>query len=921
MQVREAEDGMEVKPDHAYIIPPNRDMALVGSTLHLYEPSAPRGQRHPIDFFFRSLAREHHERAICVVLSGTGSDGTLGVRAVKGEGGMAIAQSPDSTEHDGMPRSAIATGLVDYVLAPGDMPAQLIAYAHHAFGHIPVADATPPSDDGMLKTLTGLLRAHTGHDFSQYKTTTLVRRMQRRMALHQIEQVQDYLHYARQSAAEIDALFRDLLIGVTNFFRDSDAFKALEEKVIPQLFRSKNVHDPIRIWVAGCSTGEEAYSIAILLREHMQLLKRTHRIQIFATDIDSLAIEQARAGVFPASIAADVAPERLNRFFTHESRDTVYRIQKVIRDMLVFSDQDLIKDPPFSKLDLVSCRNLMIYLNNEIQRKLIPLFHYSLRPGGYLFLGTSETIGEFTRLFGAVDRKWKLYTALQAPTEMVRPQLGEFVPRLNESRDLRRAATHSAAIPEQRDYGRMTEIALLSHYVEAGVLVTGRGEILHIVGRTGKYLEPTSGDPALNVLDMAREGLRRPLTTALHQVVSRKSAVHYNGIRVAPNGHEILVDLTVRPVQSSSNPNQPSDIYLVVLKEAQPIQALPAGKTPGTAPEQGRVAELELELRAKEEYLQTTLEEMETTNEELKSTNEEMQSINEELQSTNEEMETSREELQSLNEELSTVNAELQDKVADLSRVNNDMNNLLAGTGIGTLFVDHNLRISRYTPAATQVMNLIATDVGRPVSHVVSNLMNYDHVADDVREVLGSLLPKESEVQTRTGAWYLLRVRPYRTLTNVIEGAVITFVDITERKRAEDALRANEARFRSIVNGVQAGLAQTDPAGRFLFVNNRLAAILGYSREELLRLNLRTVIHPDDWTINHQLIDALTAGGPDFQIETRYRRKDGSAVWVSSRVSGLRDGDDKVHALLAISFDITEGTDADQEARVPEEHS
>ena len=905
MRVNEVEDGMEVQPDNVYIIPPNRDMALAGSTLRLYEPGAPRGQRLPIDFFFRSLARERHERAICVVLSGTGSDGTLGLREVKGEGGMAMAQDPDTTEHDGMPRSAIATGLVDYVLPPGDMPAQLIAYVGHAFGKLPPVTSLVPAGDGNLKALTTLLRNHTGHDFSQYKSTTLVRRMQRRMAIHQIENVPDYLRYARQSTSEVDALFRDLLIGVTNFFRDPDAFKALEDHVIPRLFRAKSGVDPIRVWVPGCSTGEEAYSIAILLQEHMQLIKRTQRVQVFATDIDSQAIERARAGVYPPSIAADVSPERLARFFTHESEDSVFRVQKVIRDMVVFSEQDVIKDPPFSKLDLISCRNLLIYLDNQVQGKLLPLFHYALQPGGFLFLGTSETVGEHSRLFTPIDRKWKLYQAQPVGMQTGRPVLGEFAPRPHGPPEVLRPLRRLDPAYQGRDLGRLAETALLAHYVEAGLLVNGRGDILHIVGRTGKYLEPASGQPELNVLAMAREGLRRPLTTALHKAVAKRSATHFPGIRVATNGTEVMVDLTVRPAAGFSTLDAPADLYLVVFKESVPSATTATGHTGSALPDQARVTELELELRTKEEYLQSTLEEMETSNEELKSTNEEMQSVNEELQSTNEELETSKEELQSVNEELSTVNAELQDKVADLARSNNDMNNLLAGTGIGTLFVDHNLRISRFTPATTQVMHLISGDVGRPVDHVVSNLINYDRIVHDLRRVLDTLQPTETEVRSRSGTWFLLRMRPYRTLDNVIEGAVIAFIDISERKRVELALGASEARFQAIFNGVQVGLSLIDRSARFLFANTRLCTLLGYTAEELLLLRMEDVSFPEDLSQFQHRFDLLAGGGAGFELERRYRRKDGSALHVIDRVSGVRDeGDDRVHTMLVVTFDV-----------------
>ena len=435
MQVFEVEDGMAVRPNCAYIIPPNRDMAFLDGTLQLLEPAAPRGHRLPIDFFFRSLAQDQHERAICIVLSGTGSDGTLGVRVVKGEGGMVMAQNPESTEYDGMPHSAIATGLVDYVLPPAEMPAQLIAYVAHAFGKTPrpASPPAPKAEDAMRKVFI-LLRAQTGHDFSQYKQNTISRRVERRMAVHQIERLDEYVRHLQQTPAEVEALFRDLLIGVTNFFRDPEAFAALKEQVIPRLFAGKDAGAVIRVWVPGCSTGEEAYSIAILLQEHMDLLKQSFKVQVFATDIDRQAIDQARTGLYPASIAADISAERLARFFAQEPDGTAYRVHKGLRDMLIFSEQDVIKDPPFSKLDLISCRNLLIYMGGELQKKLIPLFHYALNPGGVLFLGTSETVGEFADLFATLDRKSKLYQRKEDGSGAHRPAMGKYLPPLTRRR-------------------------------------------------------------------------------------------------------------------------------------------------------------------------------------------------------------------------------------------------------------------------------------------------------------------------------------------------------------------------------------------------------------------------------------------------------------------------------------------------------
>jgi two-component system CheB/CheR fusion protein len=902
MQVDEVQDGMLVEPNHVYIIPPNHDMTLEDGTLRLLPPAEARGQRLPIDFFFRSLAREQAERAICVVLSGSGSDGTLGARAVKGEGGMVMAQEPSTTEHDGMPRSVIGTGLVDYVLPPAEMPSQLVVYARHAFSKRPRAKAPAAPDNSMLKRLTGLLRAQTGHDFSQYKSTTLLRRMERRMALHQLQTNEEYFKFARENPAEIEALFRDLLIGVTNFFRDPDAFKVLEEKVIPRLMKTKTSHDQFRVWVCGCSTGEEAYSIAILLQEYLEAAKRSIKVQVFATDIDHVAIEHARAGLYLASIAADVSPERLNRFFVHDLERDTYRVQKVIRDMLVFSEQDVIKDPPFSKLDLICCRNLLIYLNSEVQRKLIPLFHYALNQNGTLFLGTSESIGEYARFFSPVDRKWKIYDRERVDQEPTRLGLGEFVPPIRDARDRHRPVHGSAASDGASRWRQLTEQALLSHYAEAAILVNSRGEIFYIHGRTGQYLEPSSGDPSLNILTMARQGLRRELATALHRAVAQKKTAEYRGIRVKSNGDHVSVDLAITPVDVPHSAS--SDLYLVILEETPTAELTPDTAHIDSSETTSRVAQLEYELKSKEDYLQTTLEEMETTNEELKSTNEEMQSVNEELQSTNEELETSKEELQSVNEELSTVNAELQDKVQDLSRVNNDMNNLLAGTGIGTVFVDNALRILRFTPSVTQVINLIPGDLGRPVDHIVSNLVGYQALVEDIRSVLDTLQPKEAEVLTKNGAWHLMRIRPYRTIENMIEGVVLTFVDISERKLAEQKLRENETRYLSIFNQALAGLAETDVDGLFTMVNDRFCDMLSYSRDELLKLRMMDITHVDDKPGNRVLLDALLAGGPDYSVEKRYVRRDLGVVWVAERVSAIRDESDKVQSLVSITFDL-----------------
>ena len=936
MQVFEVRDGMAVQPNCAYIIPPNRDMAFLNGTLQLLEPLAPRGRRLPIDFFFRSLAQDQHERAICIVLSGTGSDGTLGLRAIKEEGGMVMVQNPASAEYDGMPRSAIATGLVDYDPPPAEMPAQLIAYVAQAFGKPPrTATAPAPKAENVMKKLFILLRAQTGHDFSQYKPNTIHRRIERRMGVHQIESMDGYVKYVQQTPAEVEALFCDMLIGVTNFFRDPEAFKALEEQVIPKLFAGKPAGAVVRVWAPGCSTGEEAYSIAILLAERQVAMKQSFTVQVFATDIDSQAIATARAGLYPASIAADLSPERLVRFFTAEPGGSAYRIHKGIRDLLVFSEQDMIKDPPFSKLDLISCRNLLIYIGENLQKALIPLFHYALNPGGFLFLGTSETVGEFGGLFATLDRKSKLYQRKEDLHSAQRTVLGRFLPPMTAIDVAVPRTAGNMAGSGKPPLRELTEQALLQQVAPAAALVTGQGDILYLHGRTGLYLEPAPGEAGINnILKMAREGLRRDLTTALHKATRATGTVRCPGLRVKANGDFTMVNLTIRPVATGPAATPEAPLYLVVLEDAPPFDPEQAEPTTLHASAQAdgretdadaRVATLKQELRAKEEYLQTANQELETSNQELKSSNEEMQSVNEELQSTNEEMETSKEELQSVNEELATVNVELQNNVADLSRANNDMNNLLAGTGIATVFVDDQLRILRFTPAATRIVNLILSDVGRPVSHVVSNLVGYDRLAADAQTVLHSLIPKEVEVRTQADEWYLLRILPYRTLENVIEGVVITFVDISETKKAQASLRETQAILKAALDTSQVGIAIADaPSGALRYVNDAELAIGGGDRQSAVSgvgidRFLASWQHmdfdgrplkPDEVPLARAILFGETCSR---QLIIRRALDDDRIVLASA--APILDDSGKVAAGIMISLDITERKRAEEALR------
>ncbi len=915
MQVFEVEDGMAVKPNCIYIIPPGMDMALVNGTLQLLDPSVPRGQRLPIDFFFRSLAQDQHERAICVVLSGTGSDGTLGVRAIKGEGGMVIAQTPESTEFDGMPRSAIATGLVDYELPPEEMADRIIAYVNHAFGKfIRHISTTEPMAENSLKKIFVLLRSQTGHDFSQYKPSTINRRIERRMSVHQIDLMDGYVRYMQQTPAEVEALFRDLLIGVTSFFRDPEAFQALEEKVIPKLFAGRPANSAIRVWLPGCSTGEEAYSVAILIQEHMETLKQNYMVQIFATDIDCRSISIARSGIYPASVAADIPRERLIRYFNAEPDGGTYRIHKIIRDMLIFSEQDLIKEPPFSRLDLISCRNLLIYLEADLQKRIIPLFHYSLKPGGYLFLGTSETVGDFGDLFEPLDRKQKLYRKKEDLHTPQRISFGRFIPAMTEMDMIVPKTVMKRGIHTKLSLRELTEQTLLQQIVPAGVLVNEHGDILYLHGRTGMYLEPAQGESGVNnILKMAREGLRHELTIALNRVVGSKEIVRCAGLRIKTNGHYTITNLTVRPVAAGNETLTDLTLYLIVLEEVPESESREEEKylrdRELTDGEDIRIMALKQELQIKEEYLQAANEELETSNEELKSSNEEMQSVNEELQSTNEELETSKEELQSVNEELATVNTELQIKVMDLSRVNNDMNNLLAGTGIGTIFVDHSLRILRFTPATTLFINLIPADVGRPVGHIVSNLIGYSSMLKDTKEVLDTLVPKEIEVQTSEHKWYTMRILPYRTLDNIIEGAVITFFDITELKMMQETLsKANSdlLRLAVVVRDAHDAITVHDLNGFILSWNPGAERMYGWSESEALKMNVRQLIPVDlqgDAVAREQQLSCSEILEPYI---TKRIKKDGSVVEISLISTALVNNAGEIYAVATTERIVSE---------------
>ena len=792
MEVLEAKDGMPVEPDHVFITPPNKDMGIYHGALQLTEPGAPRGLRMPIDFFFRSLAEDHGEKTICILLSGTGTDGTMGLRAVHGVGGISMVQEPSSAKYEGMPGSAVKAGLADYVLPVEKMPEQLTAYVKHFYpkrmGEIPTIVERAPSS---LQKILMLLRSRTGHDFSYYKKNTVHRRIERRMSVHQIEDPPTYVRYLQEHPDEVQMLFKELLIRVTNFFREPEAFEVLGREVIPRLLGNKPEDYPLRVWVPGCATGEEAYSLAIVLWESIVELNRACKIQIFGTDIDEESIAQARSGLYPSNIAIDVSPQRLKQFFQKEENG--YRIKKEIRETVVFAVQNVITDTPFTKLDLISCRNLLIYLEPELQKKLMPLFHYSLKPEGMLFLGSSESVGGFTDLFTPIDKKWKVFQR-QESASSIQAVVFAGLPAIYEQSS--KESPREIRKPREITIPQLAQKLLLQNFVPPSVITNEKGDILYIHGQTGKYLEPAPGQPSWNILEMAREGLQFELRSGIHNAISKKKDVTYRGLQVRTNGEFQPVDVTIKPIHEAE---AEQGLIMVVFKDVTREKQEKAEKTkPVSAQKHNRrFTEMEQELRYTKENLQATIEELQASNEELQSTNEELQSTNEEIQSANEELGTGKEELQSVNEELVTVNSELQSKIDQLSGAENDMRNLLDSTHIATIFLDTTLQIKRFTSETTKVFNLIPSDIGRPIRHIASNLEDIDLVADAQR-VLTTLAVKEAEVRTKDQNWYLMRIMPYRTVENVIDGVSVTFADITQLKRATEE--------RNKVQVIQAGL-------------------------------------------------------------------------------------------------------------------
>jgi two-component system, chemotaxis family, CheB/CheR fusion protein len=846
MPVVQVTDAMHVEVDHVYVIPPNAQLTLVDGELRLAPRSLDRMQYNPIDLFFRSLADSAGECAIGVVLSGTASDGSAGIREVKAAGGITIAQTPESAKYDGMPRSAIATGMVDLVLSPAEIAAALVAIGRHPYVRaekvsdmplevMPTLAHLSPAEEQMQR-IFGHLRSVSGVDFKQYKLPTIVRRLHRRMALHKLTQIRQYLEYVDQNPGEVHELYSDLLIHVTRFFREPDSFQALRTTVLPEITGRRGSEVPIRIWVCGCATGEEAYSIAILLVEFLGDDAGSVPIQIFATDVAEPAIEHARSGIYPETIAVDVSPERLRRFFTKV--DGGYRVSKGIRDLCVFARQDLTRDPPFSKLDLVLCRNVLIYMTAPLQRTLMAVFHYALKPTGFLMLGHAETIGPHSDLFIVTDKRNRIYS--RKPTETSPAVSFPVDHSMLPVAGARAKPTTAVQREDSRSIQAEANRIVLDRYGPPGVIVDHNLQVVQFRGQTGPYLEPPPGDPSLSLLKMTREGLLYGMRTALHAARKGNGAVRLQGLRVRYDNEWRDVVLEVLPLtwrdrghflvlfreSSRDAPRGPSASD----KKKQNRKPRAVGK--GASAEDFHVSGLQQELAASREYLQSIIQEVEAANEELQSANEEILSSNEELQSTNEELDTAKEELQSTNEELNTVNEELHGRNEELSRANSDLVNLLGSVEIAIVIVANDLRIRRFTPMAERVLNLIPTDIGRPISHIKPNI-DCANLEQLISEAVDRVAPQEIEVQDRQGNWYSLRIRPYKNVDNRIDGAVLSLFDVNAARQHEREISQARQYTRAVLDAVQHPMVLVDRTHMVRWVNDKFLEVFGLHQADV----------------------------------------------------------------------------------------
>jgi two-component system CheB/CheR fusion protein len=904
MPVHRAEDGMLVQPDNVYLIPPKKNLTIFHGKLLLSEQDHTRGINLPIDVFLRSLAEDQAEKAVAIILSGTGSDGMRGVRTVKECGGIVMVQDEESAKFDGMPRSAISTGLADFILPPDKMPAQLLAFAKHPYVTNTERSETLLSDEDGLTRIFALLRGKCKIDFTYYKPSTVTRRIERRMTINQTDSIKDYLAFMLNYPGEVEALYRELLIGVTSFFRDQEAFDYLSSTILPEIFKNAGKKE-VRFWVSACSTGEEAYSLAILAKECQEQLGLHTDIKIFATDIDRDAIHFAATGSYPESIAADIPPLYLSKYFYKRADN--FQIVRSIREMVVFAQHNLIKDPPFTNIDMLSCRNILIYLQPVLQRKVMEFFNFSLSPGGVMFLGSSETTGEMSDFFEPLEQKLKFYRC----RGRVR-QVGDAVhlPMVTDTRYHEMKGQFSAAHralksnEEERQLERFLTTAS-EEFLPLSLVVNEHLEVIQIIGDADGYLKLPSGKVVNDISKMAAKEFSIPLTTGIQKVFRQNQELRFSNIRITRHGVSQLIDLRIKPMPHKKQQEPLVAVFIVEVKRGEATESSPVQSYDLSQEAEERLRDMEQELQFTRENLQATIEELETSNEELQATNEELLSSNEELQSTNE-------ELQSTNEELFTVNAEYQSKIIELTELHNDVDNLLGATQIGNLLLDENLEVRRFSKKTTEIFKLLDSDVGRPITHISHHLVDCDPIKI-VRDVQHSDRKVELEVQTQAGQWLLMRVVPYSIGPKAFSGTIISFVDISSIKQAEEELLHSQRLFAAVVNATPEMVRMSEADKQCIWFNQTWFSFTGRTPEQETGTGWLDSVHPDDRKRRQISYETAFKKHVPCSLEYRLRRYDGEYRWISEEGQPRFDDKNKFIGYIGFCRDITEQKSAENQ--------